>query len=117
MNQQDAVAALEMTEENARECIAAADALDRLSSNPDFRKVIVEGYFKDEAVRLVHLKGSPGAQDEKNQADILRSIDAIGSLRGYFGALQQQREWALSALEDAREERERLEDEEGGFDA
>lgn len=89
---------IEINIERARDLISRADALDRLGSNPDFIRIIDEGYFKDEAVRLVHLKASPSMQGERTQIEIIKQIDAIGSLMGYFQTLSQQANLAESAI-------------------
>lgn len=59
-------------------------ALDRLFSNRDFKRIVVEGYINEEAVRLVHAKANPGLQNEAAQKAIVRDIDAIGSLNQYL---------------------------------
>ena len=109
---QSAAEAIELNMEDAQASINLADALDRLSSNKDFREVVLEGYFREEAVRLVHLKGAAGARDPQVQTDIDKEIGAIGCLRNYFGLLQQKREWAKQAIEAGREELAMLEEEE-----
>ena len=82
----------------AKALIRKGEALHRLRNNQDFRDVISEGYFVDDAVRLVHLKCSPAMQNDKEQAGINKSIDAIGSLSIYFSALITQAEMAKSSL-------------------
>jgi hypothetical protein len=42
-----------------------AEALVRLESNPDFKKVILEGYFRDKAVDGFHV-GTPRSQKTKS---------------------------------------------------
>lgn len=112
MTQSD-VKTLEMTMENAKHNIELSEALDRLHDNPDFQKLIIKGYFEDECVRLVHLKGAPNTQNLDRQAAITREIDGIGSLRGYFGSVHQRGEWARDALADSERELEIMEGEEG----
>ena len=48
-------------ERNITKSVAAIErgiALERLRVNKDFKSIVLDGYFKDEAVRLVHLKAS-----------------------------------------------------------
>lgn len=80
-------------------------ALDKLRSNRDFNKVIAEGYLKDEAIRLVHLKGDPAVQSPASQASIIRDIDAIGSLASFFALIQRNTDIAKKQLADLDEER------------
>ena len=81
---------LQQLEENIRHAdgiITEGKCLDRLYNNLDFKTIVLEGYFKKEAVRLVHLKADPAMQDERNQKNILAQIDAIGTLKAYFHTL------------------------------
>ena len=59
-------------------------AIERLRTNRDFKKVIVEGYFEQEAIRLVHLKADPNMQSAAHQEAILKQMDSIGALNQYF---------------------------------
>lgn len=100
---------IELTEQEAKATVELSKALDRLSNNRDFKKVILEGYFKEEAIRLVMAKGNPSCQTPDIQAAILRDIDAIGSFRQYLGQIQYAAMQAAKALEDCAEHREALE--------
>lgn len=91
---------IEIEIEQAREMIKRKDALDRLCKNADFQLVIQKGYFEDEAVRLVHLKGAPAMRDADNQAAIIKEMDGIGSLKGYFSAIIYQAGIAADAIEE-----------------
>jgi hypothetical protein len=68
----------------AREALELGNALERLFSNRDFKKVISIGYFEKEAVRLVHLKASAECSSPAEQQSIVSKIDAIGSFSNYF---------------------------------
>lgn len=91
---------IEIEIEQAREMIKRKEALDRLYKNPDFQLVIQKGYFEDEAVRLVHLKGAPAMRDPENQAAIIKEMDGIGSLKGYFSAIIHTAANAQAAIEE-----------------
>jgi hypothetical protein len=84
MNNEQQLAALDRQEKGAKKRVELGNALDRLRSNRDFNKLIVDGYLRDEAVRLVHLKASPDMQTAEHQAAITRDIDAIGTLNEFF---------------------------------
>ena len=78
---------IQAIEENIRESrkhVELGEALERLRENRDFKRLIQDGYFKDEAVRLVHTKAQPAHQKPESQAAILLQIDAIGNLNEYF---------------------------------
>lgn len=88
--------------------IDAGNSLERLRSNRDFNKLIVEGYLKDEAIRLVHAKADPALQSASAQAAILRDIDAIGALEQFFTTIYQQARIAGKQMLDIDEMREEL---------
>jgi len=79
---------IEVNIAQAKEAVALGECLARLSKNRDFKKLIETRYFKDEAHRLVMLKAAPSMQDEKNQAEIVKDMDGIGSLFQFFCAIQ-----------------------------
>ena len=63
------------------------DALNRLRNNRDFKKVIQEGYFEQEAIRLVHLMSDSNMQTPEMQTAIHKQMIAIGSFRDYLDTL------------------------------
>ena len=95
---------IELNIEQARAFVKANDALNRLMENPDFKEVIREGYFKDEAVRLVELKAAPQMGSEESQQYILKALDGIGSLQQYFNTIWHLGEQAKVAIDDGNEQ-------------
>lgn len=91
---------IELEINQARDMIKRKEMLDRLYANSDFQEVIGKGYFEQEAIRLVHLKGDPAMQAEKDQTAILKEMDGIGSLKGYFSAVVYQAQMAVDAIEE-----------------
>lgn len=75
---------LDISIQRAREHVEFGNALERLLTNRDFKKVITEGYFEQEAVRLVHLKADEKMQDNASQGFIVRQMDAIGTLKQFL---------------------------------
>ncbi len=65
-------------------------SLERLKNNHDFKTVIKSGYFRDEAVRLVHLKGDPNFQTTEKQQSIIKQMDSIAALNAYFYVIELQ---------------------------
>lgn len=82
----------------ARKRVDLGSALERLMSNRDFRKVVLEGYFEKEAVRLVHLKADVRMQGADQQKSILAQIDSIGSFRGYLDLVKHFGELAARSI-------------------
>jgi hypothetical protein len=98
---------IELDIETARKAIKKMEALDRLFRNKDFKDVISEGYFKDEASRCVLLKGDLNVNEEtRDHCD--RMINGIGLLRGYFQQVNYFGQQAKAAMEDYEETREEL---------
>lgn len=84
---------VEKLEENlayAKEGLELAEGIDKLYRNPTFKKVILQGYFEKEAIRLVTLLSDPNMQDEHNQTLIQNSMRGIGELRTWFNAMNQR---------------------------
>lgn len=84
------------------------NALARLKGNRDFKKVILEGLFEDEAIRLVHLKADPNMQGIDSQKAILTQMDAIGALRQYLETLAQLAGMAQKSIEADEQTRDEL---------
>lgn len=97
----------------AKALIAHGEALRRLSNNKDFKAIIREGYLKDEAIRLVHLKGAPSRQSAQEQAEIVKEIDGIGALMGYFQVIEHRAMLAEQAIAADEETLSELESEAG----
>lgn len=97
---------LQVTEEQAKECIALRDALVRLENNKDFELLFREEFFKNEAIRLVHLKSDRNMQTEEAKSSIERGMAAVGYLGEFFNKVHQFGEMADNATEDADELRE-----------
>jgi len=92
------IAALERDIETKKHQVALNNALERLMSNKDFKKVVLEGYFVNEAVRLVSVKADYSQRHPDLQAGIIRDIDAIGSLQKFFGLIGTNGEQAAASI-------------------
>ena len=96
---------IELSIEQAQSYIDKADALTRLHKNQDFKKVIVDGFFKEEASRAVLLKGDPNIQGAEEQRQINNTIDAIGGLYNYFRNVFYMGDQSSRSLEEDKETR------------
>ena len=99
---------IELNIEQAKAIVDKGTALERLRNNRDFKKVIIEGFFEKEAIRLVHLKSDFNMQDPESQASILSQIDAIGVLSQYLNNVRNQAMLAGKAIEADEQTREEL---------
>jgi hypothetical protein len=59
------------------------DAILRLSKNPDFRKLIIEDFCRNECARYVHESGDPSLTAEQ-RADALNIAQAAGHLKRFL---------------------------------
>lgn len=99
---------IEVSIQAAKEQVAKMEALLRLTENRDFKAIIDDGYFVQEASRVVILKADPEMQDEKYQKQLNNSITAIGSLRQYFRGIIQLGRMAQRSIADDELTREEL---------
>jgi len=93
-----------LTLEAANKLISKKQALGRLLQNPDFKAVVLDGYFKDECVRLVMAKGTPSMDSPEAQAAVIRDIDSISSFKGYLQVIEHEANLAEKAIEDHNED-------------
>ena len=80
-------AELELTAEELKEYnyyVGMRQALERLENNPDFQKVILEGYFKDKAINGVSILASERIKREGRRPDVMEALGAISQLQDYF---------------------------------
>lgn len=105
---QNALAEIERNIQDAKKMVELGDALERLRSNRDFKKVILDGFFEKEAIRLVHLKSDPSMQTPEKQAAILREMDGIGALSSYLSTVQYYAAQGRKAIVDGEAMREEI---------
>ena len=60
------------------------NSLERLKSNKDFQKVVLQGYFKDKAINGVSLLASDHTIREGKRPAIIEALIAISHLEDYF---------------------------------
>lgn len=110
MNNDDQIQQVEMSLEEARRIQAFRDAIFRLERNSDYKTVITDGYFRDEALRLVMISGEFNLS-EKAQEAVINDIKAISSLAQFLrnavtaGSLMDQEVKSYQeTLDEIREE-------------
>ena len=69
--------------------VGMKQALDRLEQNPDFQKVILDGYFKDKAVNGVSLLATNYIRKNGLRPEVMESLVAISQLQDYFISIKQ----------------------------
>lgn len=108
MNYDAALKELDYRIKEGKKTIEMGAALERLLNNRDFKKVFVEGYFREEAIRLVSIKADVACQSEASQASILKQIDAIGCVQDYLRLIQIQTSQAEKEVADSEQTREEI---------
>ena len=95
---------IEISMEKAKADIALGDALHNLIDNPDFKLIISENYFRDEAERVVGAKADAAMiMNEVGMQMLENQITSIGGLRQYFLKIQQNAHTAKMAMAEYRE--------------
>ena len=99
---------IELNIAEAKKIVDLGQALNRLENNRDFKKLILEGFFSHEAVRLVHLKADPNFQTPERQQSINTQMDAIGSLAQYFNTVNRNAALAAKSIDADEQTRDEL---------
>ena len=114
MTSTDEMKALENNIKHNTAVLELGYSLERLRINKDFQKVVLKGYFEQEAVRLVLLKADANMQPVAHQESIVKQIDAIGALSGYFNTVRHLASMAERSIESDGATLEDMLAEEGG---
>jgi|TARA_B110000914_G_scaffold216160_1_gene220839 hypothetical protein len=96
---------LEDSMNDAKHFIDIKESTVKLFKNKEFKKVVLDYYFKEEAARLVMAKASSLTPEQKNLIDNM--IYGIGALSNFFDSVLtrgMQAEQALREDENARTE-------------
>lgn len=64
--------------------VGMRQALERLEANPDFKKVVLEGYFKDRAVNAVSAMASNYVRKSNTRGELIEELNAISQLQQHF---------------------------------
>ena len=99
---------IEMSNENAKKLVQMGAALQRLTNNRDFKKVVLEGFFKEEPVRLTELLAGPSQQSPEAQAELLGQLKAISGLNQYFVKVQMVANMSQDAITSNEEVLEQI---------
>lgn len=98
---------IELSIEEAKKVVRQGEMLDKLMGNREFKKIVLEGYFQDEAVRCVQAYGDPNLGEYREE--ILKDISGIGSFQQYLHKVRMTAQMMRQQLSDLEEEREYIE--------
>jgi hypothetical protein len=108
---------LEHQRKDLKARVELRDAALKLSSNRDFRKLILDEFLEKEAARNIRLSTDP-AMDERQQADCIRAAQASGYLKRFLSYIMQsgaQAESDIRDIDEAIAEARAEEDQEGSY--
>jgi len=105
---------LEATLEDLREIVARKNAAIKLESNREYKKLILDGLFKEEAARLVSISAEPSMVREAEL--IMESIRAISHFQQYMRSVIQMGTVAENNLAEHMEMLEEMRAEEAAND-
>jgi hypothetical protein len=98
---------IELTIEQAKAIVKKGDQLNKLTSNREFKALVLEGYFQEEAARLAGLSGDDSLNAEQKN-NVIEKIKAISHARQYFQTIQIMAFNAEREIEEAQNEIEYL---------
>lgn len=108
---QNEIETVEMSIVEAEKMVKRAEAAKRLSNIPEFKKLVMDGYFVDEAARLVHLSSDPSIPENIRDV-VVRDMAGPGAFKRYMSAIVTMGENAAREIENARDTLEELREEE-----
>ena len=80
--------------------VEQAEALARLENNVDFKKVILDGYFKDFPINQTSLLATERVRAEGTRPIIMEQLVAVSNLIGHFQMIKVLGGLAKEDLED-----------------
>ena len=102
MSTEQEIHQVEITLAEAKHTVELGEAINRLKNNKDFQFVIHEGYFRDEASRLVFLTADATISPEMKES-VWGSIRGIGEFRAFMVGKLQLATQARKEIEDNQE--------------
>jgi hypothetical protein len=104
---------LEISLEHIKELVARGELAHKLASNREFKKLVLDGYFKDEAVRLTMLTADPSMKE--HHEDIIIALKGISLFRQYFQNVIRIGDMAATEVSEHEAEIYELRQEEGNM--
>lgn len=78
-------------------------SLEKLKKNKDFKRVILEGYLKDKAVKGVSLLATDFVRKNNLRAEVMEQLVAISNLEDYFITIENLGHTPAEVFEDPYE--------------
>lgn len=90
---------------DAKEMVERGIAARKLASNREFRKLVLDGFCKEDCARFAAQSGDP-ALDPQQRADAIAMAQAGGHLKRFLSATIQMGETAAREIGDIEQELE-----------
>ncbi|KXJ61566.1 MAG: hypothetical protein AXW14_08880 [Alteromonas sp. Nap_26] len=100
MNSNEQIKEIEVSKKEAQRFVDKATALEQLTKNRHFTKLVLEGYFKDEAARITGLLGEPEFASEQDQKELFSQLKAISHLQQHFRTISMLGDQMRAAIDD-----------------
>ena len=101
---QDEVQQISITVDQAKASIKRGEAIQRLQTHADFKEIVINGYFHQEAVRLTHLLSDPSQQAPEAQTKITSDLRSVGAFHSYLDTALRHAQMAYEAVEQGERE-------------
>jgi chaperonin cofactor prefoldin len=103
------IESIELSMEQAKKLVVNAQTAERLSQNPDFKKLVMEGYFVEEAARLALLLTDPTTVTTPHRKEmVMNALIGVGGLKQHLSAVIQMGRQAENDLVEMGETIEEL---------
>ena len=99
MGQMTDLEQIEVNINDAKHMVALSKALEKLKKNDNFKLLIQQAYFIEEAARLVAAKSNINMQSPEQQKFLDSGIMGLGSLQQFFVKVSQMGDRAESSIE------------------
>ena len=96
------IAEIEAQKEDLKKLVEFRDQILKLSANHEFRKVIQDGFLRDEAARSARMAGDPNI-DANARASLIEMALSAGHLQRFLSANIQMGNVAENQLKQADE--------------
>ena len=99
---------IEIDIEDAKKAIHLGELVTKLESNPDFIELVIEGYFRDDASRVVMLKADKEFQSSEKQDKLDNDIMGISVFADYLRTKKLLGVMAADAIRESETTREEM---------
>jgi hypothetical protein len=108
---QNEIEQVELSIEEARKVVEHGEMAEKLATVSTFRKIVLDGYFVDEAARLALLFSDPNLSAEQREM-VKNDLIGIGAFKRYLSTKVQMGRYAAQSIAEAQEELEHIRQEE-----